>query len=92
MDALCDIPSSTNIPEIVPIVLTQADRQRRAGTLSEEIYDNQVRRLVKEELEPRRLTLLIRGLADGRTRFLIKCASSGQVRGMFESEAATVAA
>jgi hypothetical protein len=52
--------------------------------ISQEIFDQQLRRIVDEELEPIRLALVVRQLADGRTRFLIKEAGSGQVRELFE--------
>ncbi|HEX8296036.1 MAG TPA: hypothetical protein VF593_07030 [Chthoniobacteraceae bacterium] len=80
------------IPEIVHIVLSQADRHRRAGLISEEFFEGQVRRLTREELEPRCLTLLIRELSDGRTRFLIKRTDSGQVCDMFETDSLASAA
>jgi len=53
--------------------------------ITEEDFARQVGRITKEELEPRGLTLVIRELADGRTRFLIKSGGSGRVCDMFES-------
>jgi hypothetical protein len=77
--------SGRNVPEIVHIVLSEAEKQRRSGGISAELFERQLSRLMKEELEPRHLTLLRRVLADGRTRFLIKHAQSGEVCEMFES-------
>jgi hypothetical protein len=78
-------PSSTQLPQIVQIVLTQADKERRAGLISEAFYQRQLRRLAEEELAPRNLTLTIRELSDGRTRFLIKRSDSGKVCEIFDS-------
>lgn len=61
-----------SVPPLVHIVLAQASRQRVAGGITAAIFDEQIRRLTREELEPRRLTLLTRELPGGRTRFIIK--------------------
>ena len=76
--------TETEIPDIVHIVLSQAEKQRRAGMISDRVFETQLERLAKEELEPRHLTLVVRDLADGRTRFLIKQTGSGKVCDMFD--------
>jgi hypothetical protein len=69
---------------IVRIVLTQAARYRRRGAISEEVFDTQVRRLSREELEPRGLELLVQHLSCGTTRFIVKATSTGIVRDMID--------
>ena len=76
--------SSREIPEIVRIVLEQAVRTLRAGNISQDIFDQQLHRLCREELAPRQLELLTRELPDGGTRFLIKSISSGRVCDLME--------
>jgi hypothetical protein len=71
------------LPPIVRIVLTQATRHRRRGLLTTEVFEAQLQRLAREELEPRGLTLLVRELSCGATRFIIKTAT-GQVCDLFE--------
>ena len=71
-------------PPLVRIVLTQAAKYRRNGSISAKTFEAQVRRLVREELEPRGLQLLVRDLAGGRTRFLIKEGKTGTVCDLFE--------
>ena len=84
MNAQIKNQTTGTVPEIVRIVLSQADKQRRAGLITDALFEQQIRRIAAEELQPRQLTLLVRELADGRTRFLIKRAESGQVCEMFE--------
>lgn len=72
---------------IVRIVLTQAARFRQRGAISEEVFAAQVCRLSREELEPRGLELLVRDLACGTTRFVIKAKTTGIVRDMIDCPA-----
>jgi CheY-like chemotaxis protein len=74
----------TLVPPIVRIVLTQATRQRSGGRISQTIFDEQIRRIDREELAPKGLSILVRDLPDGRTRFLIKNKLSGTVCEMFD--------
>ena len=60
------------IPQIVPVVLTQLARMRAAGELAADAFEEKIQRLCAEELVPRGLTLLTRELSDGRIRFIIK--------------------
>lgn len=57
---------------IVPIVLHQLARLRAEGSLTQARFDAQVERLLAEELRPRGQSLLLRELADGCTRFIVK--------------------
>ena len=59
-------------PQIVPIALREAARFRREGLLKQADFERKLARLAKEELMPLGLELLVRDLADGTTRFLIK--------------------
>jgi hypothetical protein len=60
------------LPEIVHIVLAQVTQLRAAGLMPQPAFEKQVKRLVDEELRPRGYSLLVRELATGRTRFLVK--------------------
>ena len=73
-----------SVPPIVHIVITQATRVRAAGGITEEVFAAQIRRLAREELEPKGLTLLVRDLADGRRRFLVKETATGAVCEMLD--------
>jgi hypothetical protein len=64
--------STREIPQIVPVVLTQLARLRAAGELAAEAFEEKIQRLCAEELAPRGLTLLTRELSDGRIRFIIE--------------------
>jgi hypothetical protein len=82
------------LPPIVRIVIAQATRRRAEGGITEQTFNSQISRLVREELEPKSLTLLVRDLPGGRTRFLVKDTDTGMVsdlmdfdsQGMLESE------
>lgn len=52
--------------------------------MSETVFHEKVTRLIHEELEPRGLALLVRELAGGRLRFLVKIANTGQVCHLLE--------
>jgi hypothetical protein len=67
------------VPPIVHVVLTQAARRRARGNITDAIYEEQIRRLAREELEPKGLKLLERQIAGGRTRFIIKEQATGIV-------------
>jgi hypothetical protein len=79
------------IPQIVRTVLVQADKQRRTGGLPEESFQRQLDRIKNEELAPRGLSLLVRKIAEGHTRFLIKEEKSGKLCEMIESRVAIAA-
>ena len=85
MNLKSELPRNERVPEIVPIVLQQVTRLRAAGGMSQERFDAQVERLACEDLQPCGLTLLVRELSDGRTRFLIK-SRGGQVCEMIDCD------
>src|SRR5260221_90323 len=66
------------------IVLTQAAQFRRRGAITEETFESQLRRLAREELEPRGLELLVRDLPGGTTRFVVKAKATGIVCDMID--------
>ena len=72
------------VPTIVRIIITQASRWRAEGAITEEVFEQQMQRLNREELEHKGLTLLVRRLPAGRTRFLIKRKSTGAVCEMMD--------
>lgn len=74
------------VPPIVSIVLAQLAKLRALGKLTETVFNAQIQRLAHEELEPRSLTLLVRDLPNGRTRFLVKETATGMVCDMMEFE------
>lgn len=92
MSSAVENQTSTEVPEIVHIVLSQAEKQRRKGLIPEAVFQRQLRRIITEEMEPRHLTLLVRALKDGRTRFVIKRAGSRQVSKRFEGAPLAAAA
>ena len=77
-------PRLKAVPPIVRIVLTQATRHRAQGLITDAVFEEQIRRIAREELEPKRLTLLARDLAGGRTRFIIKEQATGAVCDLLE--------
>lgn len=72
------------VPEIVHIVIVAVARMRHGGEMPPETCEEKLRRLEREELDPRGLALLVRELPDGRTRFLIKAMNGGTVHDMVE--------
>jgi hypothetical protein len=68
-----------SIPPIVRIIISQATRRRAQGAITQGIFDEQIRRISREELEPRGLNLLLRELPGGCTRFVIKSRREGVV-------------
>ncbi|MEA3212414.1 MAG: hypothetical protein QOE70_5471 [Chthoniobacter sp.] len=85
MTAAITNDSTTFVPEIVHIVLSELGKRRHSETISEEEFSEKLARIAREELQPRRLSLLVRHLADGRVRFIIKAVGSGKVCDMVES-------
>ena len=73
-----------SVPAIVHIIVTQATRRRAEGGISEAVYHEQIRRITREELEPKGLTLLMRELPGGRARCIIKEQASGRVCDLLE--------
>jgi len=71
--------SIQRLPSIVSIVLTVAAQRRMRGQIT-----TQVERLAREELDPRGLFVVVRDLAWGTTRFIIKTTATGQVWDMIE--------
>jgi hypothetical protein len=69
---------------MVYIVIVQATHRMAEGSITRTIFEQQIRRIEREELEPMGLTLLLRDLPDGRTRFLIKERSTGSIREMID--------
>jgi len=67
------------VPAIVQIVLRQAVRRRAENGISGAVFEEQIRRLGREELEPKGLKLLVRELSEGRTRYIIKDQATGTV-------------
>ncbi len=84
--------SNTTVPELVRVVLTQATRLRDRGELPQHVFEAQIDRLTKEELQPRGMNLLVRELPTGTTRFLIEEQRTGSVCDMIECPPAEVAA
>jgi hypothetical protein len=80
------LPRSRIIPGIVRIVLSQAMRRRADGTMPAGIFHGQIRRLEKEELNPRGFALMVRELRAGRTRFIIKDIATGDICDLLEFE------
>ena len=74
-----NVPRYRALPPIFHIVLTQAVRHRRRGAITDDVFSAQLRRIAKEELEPRGLELMMRELSSGMTRFLIKAKNTGTV-------------
>ena len=72
------------VPPIVRIVLTQAARHRMRGQIMAAKFDDQIKRLTKEELEPRGLSVLVRDLPSGTTRFIIKSRETGRALDLIE--------
>jgi hypothetical protein len=60
------------IPTIVRIVLRQAAWHRMRGQITPAIFEAQVQRLSREELEPRGLSVWVNDLPFGATRFIIR--------------------
>jgi hypothetical protein len=73
-----------SVPPIVRIVIPQAMRERAGGGITREIFEAQMHRLEHEELEPRGLMLVERGLSGGGTRYLVKEAATGAVCDMMD--------
>jgi hypothetical protein len=78
---------TTEIPAVVRIVLLQAAKYRKAGLINEQMFNSQIERIKREELEPRGLSLLLRELSGGRTRFLIKKDTTGAICDLIDSPA-----
>jgi len=64
--------ATRNIPPIVPIVLSKLAHLRTSQCLAEEEFQRKINRLSREELERFGMSLLVRDLSNGRTRFIIK--------------------
>jgi hypothetical protein len=75
---------TVTLPSIVRIVLTQAAQHRMHGQITQKIFDSQVERIWREELEPHDLSVVVRELPWGTTRFIIKAMTSGQVCDLIE--------
>ncbi len=65
-------PHQNVVPELVHVVLSQATKRRDCGELPQALFEAQLARIESKELAPRGLSLLVRELGDGTTRFLIK--------------------
>lgn len=76
--------NSARVPAIVRIVAKEATRRRAMGAITDAIFVEQMGRIIREELEPKGLTLLVRDLSGGRTRFLIKRKATGTVCDMMD--------
>lgn len=92
MNAAITNDTTSFVPEIVHIVLTELGKRRHSETISEEEFSAKLTRIAREELEPRRLALLVRHLSDGRVRFIIKAVESGKVCDIVESSPLSSAA
>jgi hypothetical protein len=73
-----------SVPTIARIIIRQATIQRAEGAITEATFLEQIRRITREELTPRALTLLVRDLPDGRMRFLFKEDATGRVCEMMD--------
>jgi hypothetical protein len=78
MQATSIVRSSTqlNVPPIVRIVLSQMAGMRSTGGLDERTFETNLRRLQREELQPRGLNLAVQELSDGKSRFVISRAGN----------------
>ena len=86
---------STNrswVPEIVPIVLKALSELPHSGAMSEKEFYEKLSRLSREELQPRRLSLLVGNLPGGRVRFIINGTQTGDARLQSESLVLSAAA
>jgi hypothetical protein len=72
------------IPELIHIVLKQAELGRLRGLITDEAFDAQITRLKTEELAPRGLCLVSRVLPGGGKRLLVKESATGEVRDALE--------
>jgi hypothetical protein len=72
--------------EIVPVVLREVARRRGEGELTQAEFEEKLARLEAEELAPARLALLVRDLANGATRFMIKETRTGRICKMIDCE------
>ena len=73
------------IPGIVREIFMQLTTLRSArSTASNGIFEENLRRLFAEQLEPRSMLLLVRELSDGRVRFIIKDGTSNSFIHMTE--------
>src|SRR5688572_7560512 len=82
-------PSAPALPAIVGIVLSQIARLRFRGAITEDGFREKIARIIREEMEPRGLVLLVRELKGGRIRFLVKVAKNGRVCHLVEHPAET---
>ena len=73
-----------SVPTIARIIITQATRRRAKRDITDAVFEEQIRRVRREELEPKGMTLLVRELPDRRTRFLIKEKATGAVFEMMD--------
>ena len=73
-----------NVPAIAQIIIVQATRRRAAGTITQAVFEEQMGRLIHEDLNPKGLVLVVRDLPNGRTRFLIKEVATGAVCDMMD--------
>jgi hypothetical protein len=91
-DALSVSGHPVRLPQIVPIVLREVARFRNEGHLTQSDFEQKLARLAAEELVPHGLELLVRDLADGATRFLIKDSRTGRICEMVDCEGKPAAA
>lgn len=82
-----DPPEPEGVPEDVRSVLWEILQSRAEGALTPSIFHQKLECIFRDELQPRRLHLLVRELPDGRTRLLIKAHPHGAVRDLIESTA-----
>ena len=73
-----------SVPTIARIVIRQATLKRAEGSITQAIFEEQMQRIAREELAPKGVTLLIRDLPGGRTRFLFKENATGTVCEMMD--------
>ena len=72
MSTINHVQRSKEIPGIVTDILKQLAETRSAKGAGVEEFEEKIRSLFAEELEPRSMFLLVRELSDGRIRFIIK--------------------
>jgi hypothetical protein len=77
-----------SVPALVHVVLTQATRRRAERSITDSVYNEQIDRIAREELNPKGLKLLVRELQGGRIRFIIKEQASGVVCEMMTFDSA----
>ena len=72
------LPATTNcVSDTVHDILPQIVKSRKTGALSQEEFENQVRRISAERFQPRGLALQMKEISAEKIRFLIIALQGG---------------